>query len=107
VRQPIISPDKFAEWFNEVVPGSCRTVTTQDIRDMVECGLIGHYSYYGRADLETVRAVLQYEQIRNERSEKASLKDVPKTCKRCGKTLQARREHNQRLRKLDKGNLTS
>jgi len=82
VRQPILSPDRFAEWFNLVVPGAYRKVTVQDIRDMTECGFIGKYQYYGRADLETVRAILLYEQMREERL--AQSKKRP-TCKMCGK----------------------
>jgi len=51
MRQPILSPDKFAEWFNNVVPGAYRSITAQDIRDMTECGLVAHYGYYIRQDL--------------------------------------------------------
>jgi len=87
VRPPIVSPDKFAEWFNEAMPGAYRSITEQDARDMTEHGLIGKYQYYGRADLETVRAILLCEQLRDERSRKACLKDMLKTCKRCGKSL--------------------
>jgi hypothetical protein len=54
---------------------------------MTSCGLIGQYGYYGRSDLETVRAVLQYEQLRHDRAEKLRIKEAPKTCKRCGKPL--------------------
>lgn len=87
MQQIIASPDKFSTLFNAVVPGAYRSITAQDIRDMTECGLIGRYKYYGRQDIETVRAILLYEQIRNERSEKACLKDAPRTCKRCGEPL--------------------
>lgn len=66
MRQPILSPDRFAEWLNRVVP-AYRKITPEDARDLTECGLIGKYQYYGRADLETVRAILQYEQMREER----------------------------------------
>lgn len=87
MRQPIVSPDKFLEWFNSKVPGAYRKITNQDVRDMTECGLIGRYGYYGRTDLETVRAILLYEQLRSERERKACLQDAPRTCKRCGKSL--------------------
>ena len=87
MRLPIVSPDKFTEWFNSVVPGAYRGITTQDIRVMTACGLIGRYKYYGRQDIENVRAILLYEQMRNERSEKACLKDAPRICKRCGNSL--------------------
>jgi len=87
MRPPILSPDKFAAWFNSVVPGAYRHITSQDVRDMTECGLIGKYSYYGQSDLQTVRAILLYEQLRQERNEKLRLKEVPQTCKRCEKPL--------------------
>ena len=84
MRQPILSPDKFAEWFNSAVPGAYRSITAQDIWDMTECGLIAHYGYYISQDLETVRAILLYEQLREKRSKK---QDTPRTCKRCSKLL--------------------
>ena len=87
MRLPVYSPDRFAAEFNAAVPGACRKIDAQDIRDLTRCGLIGRYSYYGRADLETVRAILQYELLRAERERKACLKDAPRTCKRCGKSL--------------------
>ncbi|MFC1956408.1 hypothetical protein ACFLWZ_07855 [Chloroflexota bacterium] len=87
MRQPILSPDKFADWFNSIVPGAYRKIDTADIRDMAECGLIGKYSYYGHQDIETVRAILLYEQLRDERKRKAILQELPKTCKRCGQLL--------------------
>ena len=52
---------------------------------MTECGLIGKYKYYGRQDIQLVRAILQYEQMRDERKLKVYTKDVPRMCKRCGK----------------------
>jgi len=87
MRQPILSPDRFAEWFNNVVPGAYRSITAQDIRDMTECGLVAHYGYYIRQDLETVRAILLYEQLRERRIQESCLQDTPKTCKSCGKLL--------------------
>ncbi len=47
------SPDRFAKEFNEVVPGAYRRITTHDVLDMTNCGLIGHYSYYGESDIRT------------------------------------------------------
>ena len=87
MRQPILSPDKFAEWFNNTVPGAYRSITAQDIRDMTECGLIGRYGQYYRSDLQTARAILLYEQLREKRLQESCLKDIPRTCKRCGKSL--------------------
>jgi len=84
LRQPILSPDKFTEWFNSVVPGAYRKLTAEDARDMAECKLIGKYGYYSYNDLEVVRAVLQYEQFQNERSQK---EDKVRLCKRCGRPL--------------------
>lgn len=88
MRQPILSPDKFAEWFNSVVPGAYRKLTALDIRDMAECGLIGRYGYYGQSDLQTARAILLYEQLRDERNlntDTQEIKDI--RCKRCGEPL--------------------
>ena len=87
MRLPVYSPDRFAAEFNAAVPCACQKIDAQDIQDLTKCGLIGRYSYYGRADLETVRAILLYEQLRAEREREACLKDVPRTCKRCGKSL--------------------
>jgi ornithine cyclodeaminase/alanine dehydrogenase-like protein (mu-crystallin family) len=66
------------------MPGAYRTVTAQDIRDLTKCSLIGRYGYYGRSDIEIVRAVLQYEQIRLKREQQAN---TVRTCKRCGEVL--------------------
>jgi len=87
MRQPILSPDKFAAEFNSVVAGTYRRIDAEDVRCLTECGLIGRYSYYMREDLQTVRAILLYEQLRDESERKACLKDTPKTCKRCGQPL--------------------
>lgn len=82
--QPILTSDRFAAWFNSVVTGAYRKITVYDIRDMTQCGLIGRYGYYGRSDLEIVRAVLQYEHLRENREQKANTLRV---CKRCGASL--------------------
>lgn len=88
--EPIItSPEKFAARFNALVPGAYRRITVQDIRDMTECGLIGQHRWYNRSDLETVRRVLRYEELREKRIEKYEAKaisDVPR-CKMCGEPL--------------------
>ena len=81
------SPDRFATHFNTIVPGAYRQITAQDIRDMVECGLIKHYGYYLRSDLETVRAVLRYEQLREKRIQKSGDRSEPSRCKMCREPL--------------------
>ena len=68
MKQPILTPDRFAALFNSVVP----------------CGLIGRYGYYGHSDIEIVRAILQYEWLRQEREKQDN--DV-RIYKRCGETL--------------------
>ena len=90
MREIITSPEKFVTWLNLVVPGAYRTITTQDARDMTECGLIGRYGYYGRSDLEMVRAILQYELLREKRRQKPPMEQAllePQQCKGCGKPL--------------------
>ena len=57
----VADPEKFAAKFNSTVPGTCRTITANDIRQMAHCGLIGRHGFFERADLETVRGILQYE----------------------------------------------
>jgi len=61
---------------------------------MKSCGLIGHSSYYGRSDLETVRGILEYEQMREKRSARSPDDDKPEpaACKMCGKPLPAEPE---------------
>jgi hypothetical protein len=87
----IISPDKFAAWFNAQVTGASRPMTAADIRLLTECGLIGRYGYYGRQDLETVRCVLMYEALREKRREKPEPRSTaePPRCKGCGQPLSA------------------
>ena len=83
MRQPILSPDRFAEWFNRVVP-AYRKITPEDARYLTVVGLVGRYGYYGRTDLEIVRSILQYEQMREERLSRYNKQSV---CKMCGKPL--------------------
>ena len=85
----ITTPDRFADWFNAKAPGAYRQVTTEDIRDMTSCGLIGKYSGYFQLDIETVRAVLQYEQLRQNRQTRADIRDSDGSihCRRCGVVL--------------------
>lgn len=86
----ITNPDKFAITFNMTFPDDYRIITGQDVRDMTECGLIREYGgYYSRADLQRIRAVLQYEQVREKRSVKPAPEDKqePPKCKRCQQPL--------------------
>ena len=89
--QILTSPDKFAAVFTTTFPGAYRSVTSQDVRDMTECGLIGKYGeYYYRTDLERVRAILQYEQMREKRSARCIKEEepqLPPSCKMCGRLL--------------------
>ena len=85
----ITTPERFADYFNAKVPGAYRQITTEDVRDMTSCGLIGKYGEYLKLDIETVRAVLQYEQLRNNRQKRADIKDSDGSiqCRNCGAAL--------------------
>ena len=61
----VADPVKFAEKFNRTVPGAYKSVTGEDIRQMVHCGLIGRHGFFLRADVETVRGIMHYEQLKN------------------------------------------
>ena len=84
------SPKKFAAWFNMTCPGTHRRITTEDVEDMTVCGLIGRYRFYSESlDGETIRAVLQSEQLREKRSTEQLIEanqESPK-CKMCGLPL--------------------
>jgi len=87
--QHITSPDKFAAWFNEKVPGAPRRITAGDVRLMTKCGLIGRYDFYGSTDLQIVRGILKYEQLRDRTPDtqagEAAIK--PRLCKLCSQPL--------------------
>ena len=87
------SPDKFTEWLKAMVPDAYRQVSIEDIRLMTSLGLIKRYKYYSRQDLEIVRAILQYERLREKRIEKvkAIIVDEPR-CKRCNIPLPVKLE---------------
>lgn len=87
--QLITNPQKFADFFNAKVPGACRQVTVDDIRDVTTCGLIGKYREYIRLDIETFRAVLQYEQLRQNRQKRDEIRDSDGSirCRSCGVVL--------------------
>jgi hypothetical protein len=92
----ITSPEAFAEYFNTKIPDVYRKITVDDVRLMTECGLVGRYNYYIRQDLETVRGVLMYEQMREKLPEKQEKRPVEKSndversvtqCKSCSRPL--------------------
>jgi hypothetical protein len=90
--RPIVKPEKFAAWFNRVMPSAHRQITVDDVRDMVTCGLIGKFDCFLNLDFETVKAVLQYEQLRQNRQKKDQIKDSEGImhCRRCGVVLIAK-----------------
>jgi len=85
----IVKPDDFAEWFNKTIPGASRSIGVEDVQDMTTCGLIGRYGYFINLDLETVRCVLLYEQLRQNRQKKDEIRDKNGSihCRRCGGVL--------------------
>ncbi len=86
----ITSPWKFAAWFNEKYIGAYRQITTEDVEEMTVCGLICRYRSYSLSqDSETIRGILQYEQLREKRSEQESTEDKLELlkCKMCGQLL--------------------
>ena len=85
----IVKPADFAEWFNKAIPGAYRSITTQDVRDMTTCGLIGKYGYYGNLDLEMVRCILLFEWLRQNRQKRDEIRDDDDSihCRRCGVVL--------------------
>ena len=56
---------------------------------MTECDLVGKYGYYGRDDIQLVRAILLYEQLRQNRQKKDEIRDSDGAihCRRCGALL--------------------
>ncbi|MFC1953183.1 hypothetical protein ACFLWR_03535 [Chloroflexota bacterium] len=96
------TPEWFTSSFNKKFPGAYRLITVEDVNDMTDCGLIGRYGYYleniglsecygfnKQDDYETVRGILQYEQMRakRQRQPKPGEKPEPPKCKRCGRLL--------------------
>lgn len=78
------SPNKFSSLFNDAVPGAYRSITAQDVIDLTGCGLIGKYKFYGSLDIETIRCILLYEELRLKRRQQYHSN---RTCKRCGESL--------------------
>jgi len=86
----VTNPDRFATLFNIKHPSAYRPITADDVKDMTTCELIGLYGYYHLSqDGKTVMGILQYEQMREKRSAKVTIKDKPESpkCKMCRKTL--------------------
>lgn len=83
------NPKAFAAWFNEKYPGVYRQITAQDVRGMTTCGLIGRYGFYLRDDLETIRGILEYEQLRKNRPLPPTSEDKQELlkCKQCNQPL--------------------
>ena len=83
------SPEEFAALFNEKYPGACRQITAQGVREMTTCGLIGRHYGYIRDDLETIRGILEYEQLRENRPlpPTSEEKQEPPSCKKCNQPL--------------------
>jgi hypothetical protein len=83
------SPEKFAQWFNQVVPFALRDITSWDVKCLTELGVIGRFGYYGRQDIETVRVVLEYERLRQNRQSREEIRvaDGAIHCRRCGVKL--------------------
>ena len=83
-----IGPKKFAQWFNGKYVGSHRQITADDVKDMAVSKLIHRHGYYSTSiDGETVRAVLQYEQLRESRSEHQEQAEKALACRICGRPL--------------------
>jgi hypothetical protein len=70
VLSTITNPQRFADWFNETVPGAYREITAEDVRLLIEYGLICRYRYYSDNDIHTVIGILNYEQERGKRTER-------------------------------------
>ena len=85
----ITCPKKFAALFNEKYVGANRRVTVEDVICMTSCKLICRHDYYLRDDLEIVRGVLEYEQMREKQSarEYNENKLESRKCKMCGQQL--------------------
>lgn len=89
MRDLITSPEKFANRFNQSVPGAYRKISGADVKLMKECELIGKDGCYWRADIEMIRRIMLYEQMRD----KATVKQERETtgqeyhCRICGEPL--------------------
>jgi hypothetical protein len=80
------SPNKFSVWFNENYTGAYRQISAEDVKDLTD--LIFRHGYYsGSMDGETIRAVLQYEQLWEHRSVQQDKEQESQCCKICRQPL--------------------
>ena len=85
----IVRSEDFVEWFAKAIPGAFRSIDVEDVQDMTTCGLIGRFDHYIHLDIETVRAILQYEQLRHNRQKRDEIRDDDGAihCRGCGVVL--------------------
>jgi hypothetical protein len=85
----IVRAEDFVVWFTRVVPGAHRQITVDDVKDLTTCGLIGMYGFYMQLDIETVRAILQCELLRQNRENRDEIRDSEGImhCRGCGAVL--------------------
>ena len=89
MTQHSTSPEQFADEFNSKVIGAYRQITVEDVRDLVDCGLIFRYGCFLRDDLQTIIGILNYEQLRQNRQHRQEIRgtDGAMDCRRCGVVL--------------------
>jgi len=85
----ITHPEAFADLFNAKIPYARRKITSNDVRLMTKCNLIYKYGFYMQDDLETIRGILEYEQLRENRplAPTSEEKQEPPKCKKCNQPL--------------------
>ncbi len=67
----ITSPRKFPAWLTEKYIEAYRQITAADVEDMITSRLTGRYGSYSESlDGETIRGILQYEQLQEKRPAK-------------------------------------
>ena len=91
----VVEAQQFAGLFNEKVVGAYRQVTTYDILLMARVGLIGQYDRLFSWEIETVRRILRYEQLRDKQPEPPTLSGnapEPQVCRLCKQHLATRKE---------------
>ncbi len=83
----INNTEAFIDFFKMKFPDMCRKLTVDNVRLMTECSLIGRYKYYLRQDLEIVRRILHFEELREHRSAQQDKEKKSPCCKSCGQPL--------------------